>query len=152
MIEAVLGVVLAANNSDNIYLCLALLWRVHDCFIRDNFLIFYDCPCVLFLFRNSSAFVRELRPLVNFCLFFDGFVKFIGRNQGRLQLEELTIEVPKSPSCETPQALRGEVWGRVVPPPSGLGGLGSVVSFPSWVRGGAPGAYGFSTFRALYFA
>ena len=33
---------------------LALLWRVPVCFIRDKFLIFYDCLCVIFSFRNFS--------------------------------------------------------------------------------------------------
>ena len=60
--------------------------------------------------------------------------------QGRLKLSgEMTIEVPKAPSSETPQALRGGVWG-------------GVVSSPSRVRGGAPEAHGFSMFRALYCA
>ena len=35
-----------------------------------SFWFFYDCLCVLFSFRNSFAFVRELRPLVaNFVCF-----------------------------------------------------------------------------------
>ena len=63
---------------------------------------------------------------------------------GRLKLlGGMTIEVPEESSCETPQALKGWGLGEVKPLPSRLGGLDSIVS---------SSIYGFSKFRALYFA
>ena len=59
--------------------------------------------------------------------------------QGRLRLlAKMTIEVPKAPSCETPQVLRGWGLGRdCTPSPVDKGAWGSVTSPPA-ESGGSP--------------
>ena len=51
---------------------------------------------------------------------------------------EMTIEVPKAASCEMRQASR--VWGRVVPFPSRLRGLGERCKLPQRGPGLSPGS------------
>ena len=70
--------------------------------------------------------------------------------QGRLELlEEMTIEEPKAPSCETLQASRG--WGQRsgCTPLQSIrgGGSGERCKLPSGVRGGDPEVYEFLTFE-----
>ena len=48
--------------------------------------------------------------------------------------------MPKAPSCETPQASRGGVWGGVVPLSSRLGGLGERRKLPQWGPERSPGS------------
>jgi len=49
-------------------------------------------------------------------------------------------------SIEALKALSGVGYGKGCPLPRRLGGLGSVVSSPSGVRGGAPAAIAFSAY------
>ena len=67
--------------------------------------------------RGVSSYVKLKHrfPIVYTCCTHRGVMQ---KNwQGRLELGELTIEVPKAPSCETPQASRGWGLGRGCTPP-----------------------------------
>jgi len=58
------------------------------------------------------------------------------------------FEAPNAPSRDA-ESVEGEWNGRGFPLPSRLGGLGSVVSSPSGVRGGVPAKNGFRCFPSV---
>jgi len=59
-----------------------------------------------------------------------------------------TVQGTESAENETPKVSRGGVSGGI-PLPSRLGGLGSVISSPSGIRGTGPAENGYDTFWAL---